>query len=276
MDTARTTIRLNKSKFSPGLQLLINSSRRMPAELLNRALYHTANRARKAMPVVTAAQIEAEMNAVGFVRNPDDKNWRKTNQEQRHLTAAERIVLARMHPKSRYNQRTGGVYRLDKPIFSSPSPGGGGTLTGRGRYQLGAQNRLRFWAWVEERASIMTKARKSSSGFYKFCAHVVSFVFREGTNMTVSADGEALAGSGKVSRAIGKEAGGKPARGIGKVFASFWVRDTEPSTKGGARGIQRVAEPVWQRALDAEAASMTAEAEKRFADLAKKSGFAVR
>ena len=228
------------------------------------------------MPVVTAAQIQTEMNAVGFVRNADDDDWRKTNQEQRHLTAAERIVLARMHPKSRYNQRTGGVYRLDKPIFSSPSPGGGGTLTGRGRYQLGAQNRLRFWAWVEERAEIMTKARKSSGGFYKFCAHVVSLMFRAGSGQQFTPEGEAMAGSGRVSRAIGKEAGGRPARGTGSVTAMFWVRDTEPSTKGGTRGLQRVAEPVWQRALDEEAASIKAEAEKRFANLARQSGFAVR
>lgn len=275
-------LKLSGTGLEASLRQLSGISPRLPSYLANKACKSIAIKAAKAMPVATAAKIQAEMNAVGYVRNKDDKDWRKTNNEQRHLTAAERIVLASIHPNSAFNRRTGGVFFRQKPMFSSPAPGGGGTLTGRRGYKLGAQNRLRFWAWIEERAQRMIAARKSSGGFYRLGANVVKFIFMaakmpvSGPPIDASGIGEAIPGAGNVSKNIGRVAGGKLATETSSVArASFWVTSTEPDSKGANTAISKVLQPVWQKAVDDEAAEIMEYAATLYIRAAERSGLKV-
>ena len=89
---------------------------------------------------------------------------------------------------------------------------------------------------------------------------------------------EAVAGGGNVSKNIGRLAGGTVATGTGEYArASFWVTATEPDTKGSPGGaIYRIAQPVWQRAVDDEAASIHAYAQSLYEQAARESGIAVR
>jgi hypothetical protein len=75
--------------------------------------------------------------------------------------AAMMIVLARMHPGSRYNKLTGGYWALQAPSFKAAS-------FGRAYEDPGMAARL-FWQWVEDTAVRMVKARHSSSAFLLSC-----------------------------------------------------------------------------------------------------------
>lgn len=278
-------LKLRMGDLNADKSRIANLTGRCAAYLANKACFYIARNAHAAMKVVTAAEIEADMRSTGFARNSSDKDWRKTNKEQRHLTAAERIVLASIHPNSKFNQRTGGVFARTAPIFSSPSPGGGGRLTSRRGYKLGAQNRLRFWDWVEQRAIHMTKVRKKSGGFYQLGAAVVKIIFNKNIHPVTrppseiggATSGEAQPGGGKVSSAIGRVAGGTRAtstRGVAR--ASFWVSTTEPDSKGSQGGINKVLQPTWQLAVDQEAAATHAYAEQLFAQALREAGYTVR
>lgn len=285
MPVVPVNLKLRTADLREANSRVADLSGRCAAYLANKCCFYVAKHAHETMDVASPGKIEAEMLATGHVRNASDKDWRKTNKEQRHLTTAERIVLASIHPNSKFNQRTGGVFARTAPIFSSPSPGGGGRLTGRRGYKLGAQNRLRFWSWIEERAIHMTKARKSSSGFYKLGAAVVKLIFnkfvppvaRPPTEIGGMDSGEAQPGGGKVGQAIGRVAGGTRATSTrGPAKASFWVSTTEPDSKGHQEGINKVLQPTWQRAVDVQTASTVAYGEKLFAQALREAGYTVK
>lgn len=118
-------------------------------------------------PAVSPARIDAELNvslSPGLLKNGklstakkrqrdivnfSNRNPSSSDPDQSRLNTAERIVLARMHPSSEYNQRTGGKWAIAKPVFGS------------GRRDKGAL----FWAWVRQVAARMVKARHSSTHF---------------------------------------------------------------------------------------------------------------
>jgi hypothetical protein len=280
----QANLRLQKGSLNASLAAIKSVSKRTSAYLANKAVLSIAIKAFDRMPVVAPGKIAADMAKVGHVRNAKDKDWRKTNNERRDLTTAERVVLASIHPGSRFNQLTGGVFKRMKPIYSSPSPGGGGRLTSARGYKLGAQNRLRFWAWVEEQAIRMTAARRSSSGFFQLGARVVRLIFSRGASPVrmppsdgASSGVQAMTGGGKINKAIGRVAGGTRAVGDGNIAkASFWVATTEPDSKGKNTAVTRILEPVWQRAVNDEAKDAAAYAEKLMAQALREQGFTVR
>jgi hypothetical protein len=130
----------------------------------------------------------------------------------------------------------------------------------------------------------MVSARRSSTGFFKVCAATVKFMFkaalRNAPTSPASDTGlgaEATPGTGNVSRNIGRLAGGQPAAdGAVSATARWWVTATEPDTKGmGAAGLRKVAEPVWQAAVDAEAASIRDYAERAYGETIRSEGITV-
>jgi hypothetical protein len=177
---------------------------------------------------------------------------------------ASRIVLASFYPDSRYNVLTGQVFRRFKP---------------------NTHGQAAFWQWIADTASRMVKARHSSTGFFKTCAGVVKQIFRGAVYKSSDArfadfgDGlQALPGGGNVTKSIGRLAGGMVARETDlDARATFWVTATEPDTKGrqGA-GLFGVAQPVWQRALDDEAAALRDYAESLYVESARKSGLVLK
>lgn len=263
----KVNMRLKNDDLQRSLRLLAAKSDRLPSYLANKACHWIAKRAEANMPVVPVARITAEMTAV----TP------RSSRHHRALTTAERIVIARMHPNSAFNIRTGHVFQLQPP------PGVGGSPTRNRRYKLGGQSQSKFFDWVEAHATRMIGARRSSSGFFKVCASVVKWMFhpRQTPNRPPSDLPESLdaqPGSGNVSKNIGRLAGGRLARGSDlSAEASFWVTATEPDTKGvPGNAIFRVAQPIWQRAVDTEAASIRGHAEKLYGAAIKSSGLVVK
>lgn len=276
MSVVRVQLKLKKQDLNPALRKLAAVSDRLPSYLANKACNQVAFHAEAAMPVVSVARIDAELESrdsqvemhtgVSFNRSNNPRN--------RNLTLKERIVLARMHPNSKYNLRTGGVWKLNRPSAGALPYAGGGT------------NRIRFWTWVEETAERMHKARRSSKGFFKFGATVIKFLFygvvkgkapvRPPSDLPGTMS-EAQPYGGKVGQAIGRVAGGMPAtEGSAVATARFWVSATEPDSKGmGGAGFKKVAEPVWQSAANKEATATRAYAEKLYVQAAMKSGIKV-
>jgi hypothetical protein len=70
-----------------------------------------------------------------------------------------RIVLARMHPNSKFSMMTGNRWGI--PADAVPD-----FNRGRGRGS-GTDSQALFWAWVKQVAERMVKARHSSKGFLK-------------------------------------------------------------------------------------------------------------
>jgi hypothetical protein len=285
MSLVKVDLKLNTAELQRANSRIAGLSGKCAAYLANKACYYIAKHAQAIMPVVTVGEIASDMSAVGFARNSKDKDWRKTNKERRDLTAAERIVLASIHPNSRFNIRTGGVFRRQAPIFSSPSPGGGGRLTRVRGYKLGAQNRLRFWAWIEAQAIRMVAARKSSGGFYKLGATVIKVIFdkfappvqRPPSESGLASTAEATPYGKGASSAIGRVAGGTRATATGnRAAASFWVSTTEPDSKGAGEGFTKVLQPVWNRAVEIETGNAVAYGEKLFAQALREAGYEVR
>ena len=267
----KINLKLNNFALNEAIRKASNVSKHLPSYLVNKACNQIANRAHNSMPVVPVAKITAEMSAKKsaseinalFKAGNEDKNGT--------LTMAQRIVLARMQPNSEFNRRTGGVWRLQKPVFSTNNPLGRG---GNKLYSLGKNSATQFWDWVDEKAKIMVAARRKSSGFYKLGAAVVRLIFSRSRLGKVGETGQAMPGGGNVGKAIGRVAGGSPAQGSSNYArASFWVSTTEPDTKGNGGGIERVLEPVWQKATDAEAASIHAYAEAQYAKVLQEAGF---
>ena len=271
------------------LRLLRDKTRPLPAYLVNKAIWNIAMKAEKMMPVVLPAQMDAELNvsfSAPLVRggkpSTDKKrqmeiiqfgNRSATVKDASAMNTAFRIVLARMNPKSHYNEITGHVWQLDRPDFGR-GVGRGGGFPYRSSVAL-------FWAWVATTAERMVRARHSSSGFYRLCATVIRIIFREAAGKSPVKDlsfieGVAQAGSGDVSKSINRVAGATVATGEAEMAsASFWVTATEPDTKGNRGDLFRVAQPVWQRGIDEESASIRTYAESLYTKAAQDSGIKV-
>lgn len=277
----QVNLRLNRASFDPALRRLGAISRRLPHELLNKQLYHVAARARRLMPVVTAAQISGELAEYKVtVRSYSRKgkllgkgkataSFFDSNGTSRGkpvpllaliISARVRSGTTRQPGMSNYNKRTGMVFAITKSPWAGV------------KRAIGAERMRAAMLRVHS-------ARRKSSGFYKVCAHAVMFLFRNAMSGTKAPpmDGGGDSGvGGSVSSRLGRIAGGSPATPGLVATASFWVADTEPSSKGGTMGLQRIAEPVWQQALNDEASGMMREAEKRYAEAIREAGFTVK
>ena len=175
------------------------------------------------------------------------------------------IINAQANPSSNFNLITGGRYRRQASPFKGLSRAAGAQA------MLDAMRR-------------MLSARHSSGGFFALCARVVKqmFIPALSRNPVVSAAAmtgfEALPGGGSVSGRIGTIAGGTVARDVGNsARASFWVTATISDTEGKpGNAIFRVAQPVWQRAVDDEADRLYREAQETYVAAARESGFTVK
>lgn len=249
-------IKLNSSELSRSLARLSALSPKLSTHLADKACLSIAIKAHKTIPVVSAATIQAQMEQSKLVSG-------KKSSLLTRITVADSIVLASMHPGSRFNRETGGVFARVKPKLS------GTTAPIR---------RLEFWEWVKSRSARMIKARKQSSGFYQLGAAVIRLIFSNTKSpVGMSWTGEAIAGGGNVGKAIGRVAGGSRARIVGGVAkASFWVANTEPDSKGKDTAISKVMIPKWQAAVDSETESINQYAEKLYTEAIKKAGLDVR
>jgi hypothetical protein len=211
-----------------------------------------AYKAMENMPVVTPERMDQELGATswpGLLKSGKPSKNKKRQMENVTLedrSYAAMIVIASMHPGSRFNQLTGNVWQR-----SMLAPGGS-----RG---TSFSNTVNFWEKINEIATRMVKARHKSSAFFKACAGTVVSMFkpsisRDSTTRALAMTGMDALPYGKGSaKDIGRLAGGTVAVDTGGgARAQFWVSATEPETKGTVlpEAIFSIAQPVWQRAID--------------------------
>lgn len=265
-------MKFNNAGMAASLRALRDKSRKVPSFLVNRSCRKIARLTMATMPVVLPSRMDAELQATMSPAILESGKRSTAKSRQREVvnlpqrSAAAMIVIASMHPGSKYNIRTGNVFERK---MLPPS----GAMQGA----------WRFWQEIDVIAERMVKARHSSSGFFRLCAEVVFWMFSAATdkNPVISSAAltgfDALPGTGNVSKNIGKLAGGTVATGDrNNARATFWVTATEPDTKGKPGGaIYRVAQPVWQRAVDAIAAENYAEASTAYSEVSRDSGIKV-
>lgn len=267
-DLFKVKMEMRNGGLNSSLRMLSQKTSRLPSYLVNKACKSIAIRAERTMPVVKPQSIlqELEVSATGITEKGNlsrAKKPRRVSIGSNSSSLGSRIVLAKFYKNSPFNIRTGGVFALSKPNTRGSEA---------------------FWEYIADKTSQMTKARRSSSGFFKVCASVVKFVFMQATarspvtNLGLLRPGfEATPGTGNVSKNIGRLAGGTPAYGDRtNARASFWVAATEPDTKGTpGNAVYRIAQPVWQRAVDDESQSIRDYAEGAYRQAAKEAGIAV-
>lgn len=171
------TCRLDLSNLNRVQTILARHSKRGPARCVNSTAYFVIKDVVEAdggFPVVSQSTIDSDMNVVtspGLLksgqlsmakgrqnemiafgnRTPDAEDVSTVN-------TAMRIVLARMHPNSKFSIDTGNRWGI--PAGSAPS-------FGRGSGRSGQDASTLFWAWVKQVAEKMIRARHSSTGFLK-------------------------------------------------------------------------------------------------------------
>lgn len=283
----QVTLRLKGDGLRVGLRQLAANSSRLPDYLANKACKFIAKRAAADMPRVPVSRMDEELNtAVALVKAKRGNRFlrglkfqrgnrvfgnlgpdRAYKPEYANVPLLALIVQAQSNPESRFNQLTGSVHARAASPFKGVS-----RAEGRQR-MLDAMRRV-------------LNARHSSGGFFKLCALAVQYGFdyairrlpksfsRMGAQEFGGVDMD-LAASGNVSKKLGKVAGVTPAQN-GSGRAAFWVATTEADTKGTPGGsLQRVIEPVWQRAVDAEVESIRRQIAADYTATIRASGFKV-
>ena len=242
----KVNMRLKGEGLGVSLKALQAKTGRLPSYLANKACYNIGRKAARAMKRVEPSVMDSELevSAHGITklgRLSKAKKPRKVSIGSGQNSFASWIVLASFYKDSKFNITTGQIFARGKPDTHGSAA---------------------FWAWMSETVARMVKARHSSAGFYRLCAQAIELVFLGVTkNPPVNVprwldQGDPFEpGGGNVTSKIGKVAGGAPATGVRDTArATFWVAATESDTKGGRMGLEKVAQPVWQKAVDETAA----------------------
>lgn len=145
---------IDSSSLNRAVELALNVTMQEPRNLVINAGRGVVLRTKALTPFVALETIDTELGVIstpvlstrGARKGLPLKSGRK-NIDVPDQSLAMRIVLARLHPGSRYNQLTRGRWALDKATFS---PGAG--VAG-------------FWAQVALVAKRMVSARHSSTHF---------------------------------------------------------------------------------------------------------------
>jgi len=282
------TVKLDTRLLRVSMESLRGHTRKLPSGLCNSACYNIAARAKEKLSRVSTAKMDEELNVtrIGMTKAGKPSNaknpkkvyidWQSPMNQTEGSPAgtplAMMIVLASMYPTLKgggfyggqsYNELTGQIWKRQKP---------------------GTKGRADFWQWVIDRASAMVAARHSSGGYFKLCADVVRMMFMPaiGKDPAIRAlamtGAPAVAGGGSVTGRIGKIAGGIVAVDLGSgARASFWVSGTRPQQhKGEEDALFRIAQPVWQQAVDEVGAGNFKHAtEMAYKDAARKAGLKV-
>jgi len=161
---------LDTRNLSQAQAILMRYSKNVPAQSINKTALFVIRDAQARTPVVSQGRINTDMNVVtspavlnsGKLSKDKKKqndvvtflNRTPTVEDVSAINTAQRIVLARMHPGSRFNIETGSRWALTPPDV------------GRGRQRASDSGTL-FWAWVKQAAERMVRSRHSSTGFLK-------------------------------------------------------------------------------------------------------------
>lgn len=236
------TLRLKPASLNAAIRKASIATGKLPAELANRAVFSIAIRARKAMPKTSPSRIAAELeeSKVHELVALKSGRWSKSKKHVKSVFGGgSDAPLLALIIQSRVGK--GGAYGLQQSPWK-------GVTRAEGAMLMLAKMRQVFGA------------RKRSVGFFVNCARVVSGIF----------------GNGSSPKGRGRLADGVKASGTGKASAKWWISATMPDTEGSHDALRKIAEPVWQAALDAEAASITKHAmEHSYREALRLAGFRV-
>lgn len=147
--------RIDTSDLMRAQAIFQEYSLQVPSQGLNRTVLFVLRAAQKNTPFVTGSRIDTELSVSttpvlstrGARKGLPLRSGRK-NVAVTEGGMATRIVLARMHRGSAYNQRTDQKYFIERAGFSSGGAAG-------------------FWKRVEQTAQRMVKSRHSSTHFFQ-------------------------------------------------------------------------------------------------------------
>lgn len=162
--------RLDTSNLWKAQTIFLRYGNTVPAYAVNRTALFCIRASQKDTPAVTPGRVNSDMNVStspmvtkrGTLSKAKGKQHSVITFQNRTpdeddvsvMNTAQRIVLARMHPTSRYSLETGNRWPVPMPDV------------GRGR-QRGTDAIPLFWKYVADVAERMVKARRSSVSFLK-------------------------------------------------------------------------------------------------------------
>lgn len=279
-------LKLRNSDSIRTMQQLARVSPRCASHIVNKFCFQVARKVVIAMPEVAPGKMDSELMAY---KVPVYSYSRKGNLLGKGKARATFFGASGIgkHPSVPLlaliiNAR---VLRVDNSASSQPGMSRYNRLTGmafaRESSPFRGKSRAAGAAAMLDAMRRVLAVRHKSSGFYKLGARVVQFIFHRNylpfAGPPVEGGGAQIGGgSGPVSKAIGRVAGGTRAEGNSDFArASFWVSTTEPDSKGANTAISKLLQPVWQAAVDAETESTRRYAEELFAKAARSKGLEV-
>lgn len=229
----------NLPELTSALRRASIATGKLPSELANRAVFSISLRAQKNMPVVEADKIRGEL---GAYKVP----------VQSYSRTGKLLGKGKAMSKSFFEATgSGGVPLLALIIQARANPNYSGPWKGSSPFK-GVSRQEGGARMLEEMRKILTARTGRSRGFFKVAAAVIKLAFSRYANGQPT---------GSISERRGKIADGVPATGKGKARATFWVAGTEPDNP--KRALYKIAEPVWQEALDFEAQNLAKYAAKK-------------
>lgn len=174
------TCRLDTTKLNQVQAILLRHSNTAPARSINKTALYVIRKAQELTPVVSQSAIDSDMNVTtspgitkaGKISTAKDRqhetvafgNRAPDATNSSAMNTAMRIVLARMHPTSRFSILTGNRWGIPKDAIPSF---GRGRSTHKEFGGSATDSSSLFWAWVKQVAERMVKTRHSSTGFLK-------------------------------------------------------------------------------------------------------------
>ena len=274
------TCQIDTRNLQRAQAVFLQYTRQVPAEAVNRTALFVIRDVQSNTPVVSQDMIDADMNVstspavllngklstsktrqhevVAFGNRAGNTGAAELGFDKDDVSVmntAYRIVLARMHPNSRYSQLTGNRWPVPIPDF------------GRGRGSgAGTDSISLFWAYVKDVATRMVRARHSSTGFlkqswsaiiYKLLPYVPSS-YRGGVRLDMGELG-GKANFGEVKPAL-------PGNGLAVCTVSNTMgmnNYNDVLSDKYNRAIHAICEPIVQKSIDKEFESKVDEAARR-------------
>ena len=246
------------------------NTRLLPDRLANAACGGISFKAWQNMPVVSPGRMDSEVgvSTYGITKTGKLSMAKKPRIKvvyEHPVSFASKIILASFYPNSDFNRRTGNVFQRSKPATHGAAE---------------------FWNWIDAAQQRMMLARHSSSGFFAACARAVNVgfgIFRGKFGNIQDKTGEddlIHVGGGsdinQVAKLLQKGLAQITPAQNGSGRAGFSVATTEPDTKGKPGGaIYRIAQPVWQAAVDEEARFQYSKAQAAYTEAIEAAGIHV-
>jgi len=164
------TARVDTSNLMRAQAILLRHSRRSPARCVNSTAYHVIKDVVDAgggFPVVSQSTIDTDMQVTVTPVVSAGSSGEVNIVGNVEKTRAMMIVVARMHPNSKYSLETGNRWPVPLPDSGLGVSRGAsfGPFKPSPLDRMAA--RINFWNYVEQVAERMVKARHSSTGFLK-------------------------------------------------------------------------------------------------------------